>query len=219
MTDETSYTEHVASIPQNLYDHNYKDYYVTFETAGSMLFQTFGSANTQLYLFSKNYTRLVYDDNDGWSNNALFSYTVAANTPYILRVKFSSENASGDIKFAITPASYECADYEEIEPMTGTGESWSFDLYYDTTFILTFTPSASGTYKIKTVPFDDIDVVVYVVDATSTTACHCDDNGSTSQISDFTMSLTANKSYFIVVSASDITTEEGFVDFLIRKLS
>ena len=219
MTDETSYTERVASIPPNLYDHNYKDYYVTFETAGSMLFQTFGSANTKLYLFDKEYTQLAYDDNDGWSNNALFSYAVSANTPYILRVQFSDENASGNIKFAITSPSYDVSTYEDIDTMPASGAAWSFDLYYDTTYVLTFTPSTSGTYRIKTTPFDDIDVVVYVADATSTTACHCDDNGSTSQVSNFTMNLVAGKTYFVVVSASDITAEEGFVDFSIRKVS
>lgn len=219
VTDETRYIEHVASIPPNLYDHNYKDYYVTFETAGSMLFQTFGSANTKLYLFDREYNQLAYDDNDGWSNNALFSYTVSANTPYVLRVHFSEQNASGNIKFAITSPSYDVSTYEGIDTMPASGGAWSFDLYYDTTYVLAFTPSTSGTYRIKTTPFDDIDVVVYVADATATTACHCDDNGSTSQVSNFTRNLVAGTSYFIVVSASDITTEEGFVDFSIRKVS
>ena len=134
-------------------------------------------------------------------------------------MEFFDENVSGNIKFAITSPSYDVSTYEDIDTMPASGAAWSFDLYYDTTYVLAFTPSTSGTYRIKTTPFDDIDVVVYVADATATTSCHCDDNGSTSQVSNFTMSLVAGKTYFIVVSASDISTEEGFVDFTIRKVS
>ena len=184
-----------------------------------MLFQTFGSEDAQLYLFDLEYNQLAFDDDSGYRVNAMFSYTVQANTPYILRLDFYDTTYYGDVKLSITPASYECQSYDEIDTMPASGDAWSFDLYYDTTYVLTFRPSTSGTYRIKTTPFDDIDVVVYVADATATTACHCDDNGSTSQVSNFTMNLVAGKTYFVVVSASDITAEEGFVDFSIRKVS
>lgn len=217
VTAETRYTEHVATIPQNEY--LYKDYYVTFATPGRKLFLTFGNEDAQLYLFDAEYNQLAFDDDDGLNLNAMLYYTVEANKPYILRAKFYEDNEIGDVKIAVTPASYQCAFYEQLDTMTGTGEFWGFDLPLGKTFVLTFTPSQSGTYAIRTAPFDDIDTVLYVLDAVSTSACLFDDNGSDSQQATITTTLTAGKSYFIVVSAADITTEEGETDFFIQKVS
>lgn len=217
MTASTSYMENVASIPQNGY--KYKDFYVTFDAPGRKLFQTFGNEDAQIYLYDTENNQLAFNDDDGMNLNAMLYYTVAANTPYIVRVKFYDPSESGDVKVAVTPASYQCAFYEQIDKMTGTGESWCFDLYLGKTFILTFTPSASGSYKIWTVPADDIDTAIYVIDATSTNACVYDDNTADGLQATVTTNLTAGKSYFIVVSTHDIATEEGFVDFYASKVS
>lgn len=210
----TGYSEYLASIPQNEYV--YKDYYVTFATAGRKLFMTFGNIDVQLYLFDTENNQLAYDDDDGNDLNAMLYYSVLANKPYILRVKLYSETDSGDVKFSIIPECNYYSFYEQIDRMTGTGEAWSFELYTGETFILTFTPPETGNYRIRTAPVDNIDTVLYVVDTASPNACLYV-NPSGSMQAEITTNLTAGKSYFIVVSTANIATEEGFLYFYISK--
>lgn len=211
------YIERTATIPQNGY--GYKDYYITFDTAGNKLFQTFGSKDPLLFLYDVEYNQLAYSEDEGYKLNALFNYTVEANKAYILRVKFFSPSLRGDIKIGITPASIEYSNYDEIMPLKGFNTTYGFSSSLNTTRIVTFTPTESGIYTFKTSYLGDviIDTCLYIVDPHSTNECLFNDDGAGNLQALISVDLIANRPYFIVVSTYNITSTQGRLELIIKK--
>lgn len=217
MTAMDRYVERVATIPQNGYV--YKDYYVTFATAGKKMFLTFGPKDAKLYLFDTEYNQLAYNDDAGEGLNSMFYYSVEKNKPYILRVKFCSYATTGDIKVGITPASAEYSTYEDIWNNESSDTTYMFITHLNKTRVLTFTPTETGTYTFRT-NYDGetcIDTYLYVVDPNTTNACYYDDDSAGDLQALIEMDLVANRTYFIVVSTFNITSIDGILSLKISK--
>lgn len=219
MTARDRYVERVATIPQNEY--TYKDYYVTFDTAGYKLFQTFGNKDVKLFLYDTEYNELANNDDSGHSLNAMFNYKVEKSKPYILRVKFFSNSTTGNVKIGITPASETYSTYEKILTFKNKQVSLSFTTTLNTTKVITFTPTESGTYTIKTLYAGEtkLDSYLYFIDPSTTSLCLYNDDGAGNLQASITSNLIANKTYFIVVSTYDITSQKGTIRLDIRKAS
>lgn len=219
MTARDRYVERVATIPQNGYV--YKDYYVTFATAGNKLFQTFGTKDAKLYLFDTKNKQLAYNDDAGRGLNSMFNYTVEANKPYILRVKFYSDSTTGDVKVGITPSSVVYSTYEDIWNSNSSNVTFYFSTSLNATRVMTFTPTESGTYTFKTGYEDEtrVDTYLYVVDPYTTNACLYNDDGAGDLQALITMDLVAGRTYFMVVSTYDITSTTGRLWLSVNKTS
>lgn len=217
MLSRDRYIEKVATLSTG----KYQDYYLTFETAGNKLIQTFGANDSRLYLYDSEYNLLAEDDDNGYLTNAFLNYTVEADTPYILRVKFYSNNISGKIKIGLTPASNVYSKYENIWTARSTEASFTFSSSLNTTRVITFTPKESGTYKFKTCYIGDtrIDTYLYLVNPYSTDACLFNDDGAGDLQALITTDLVEGRTYFIVVSTYIITTSSGRLSISINKTS
>jgi hypothetical protein len=218
MSSSERYVERVATIP-NSNAYKYQDYYVTFKTAGNKLFQTFGSGDAKLYLYDTEYNQLAYNDDSGYSLNSLFSYTVTADTPYILRTQFYNSAKTGIIKIGITAADTEYSAYTSIQK-SGTYSSIS-NLSLNTTKVLTYTPTTSGTYT-----FDlnsTFDNYIYVIDprSTATVVSNVDynDDGGSGLNARLSKTLDANVTYLIICSKYNPSTSFSNSDSSILALS
>lgn len=218
MTSLDRYVERVANLPQNN-GKQYQDYYVTFKTAGNKLFQTFGTNDVVLYLYDSEYNQLAYNDDSGYNLNSLFNYTVEVNIPYILRVQFYNTIKTGSIKIGITPASVVYSSYEDIWHIDPNVVSCCFTSNLNTTRIICYTPNTSGTYKFTTYSSDDIDTYLYFIDPSSTNACLYNDDGAGNYHALIQTDLIADRRYFLIVSAFDITTKSGAMRLYISKIS
>ena len=202
------YVEREVSLPQN--NESYKDYYVTFGAAGNKLIQTVGAKDTVIELYDANYNLLKNDNNSGQNANALICYSVQANTPYILRVKFNSPNNSGNIKFIITPASNVSNTYEGFWHIGGVNAVYDFVAVQNTTQVMTFTPSENGTYvfEMQSMASSVLDTYLYVFDAFSTLVYQDDNSGGNLQAK-VSVSLARDKRYFIIASTKYIDEQTG----------
>ncbi len=216
MSANDRYIERKVSLP-NIYGNNYQDYYVSFRTSGNKLFQTFGEYDLKMYLFDSDNKQLAYDDDSGFDLNALFSYTVEADTPYVLRVEAYDTENMGISKIGITPASVAYSTYESIQSIYNN-EIISFNANVNTTKVFCFTSQSFGYYRISTVSNDGIDGYLYLIDPESLNDCIFDDDSAgnlQALIEDY---LEANKTYFLVVSTHNITVQSGNLQLSIRKI-
>lgn len=174
------YTERTVSLPQNGY--SYKDYIVNFVSAGNKLFQTFGSKDTMLYLYDMQNNQLVYDDDDGYKLNALFTYYVNANTRYRLRVKFYNSAVIGDVKIGIMPISSTQEKYEDILGPINPKTMISTTSYKGAVSLTRCSVSTEGEYMFYTEKPSSTesitDMCLYLIDPTSTRAALYDDDSA-----------------------------------------
>ncbi len=198
------------NLSQNGY--NYKDIYLNFKTSGYKTIQTFGTKDTVLYLYNSDYERIHYDDDSGYNTNALISFNADANKSYILRVKYYNNSTSGAVKIAVTPALFG-ATYENIYSQTYVPETLGFNAELNSTFVFTFTPPTTGTYKIQTNYTGNtlIDTCLYVVDPCSTqrSGYYYDNSSAGNYQALLELNLIANRPYLIIVSTYDISTMSG----------
>lgn len=223
MTSNDCLIERTAPIPLN--GLAYKDFRVKFSFSGNMLFQTISQGNPKLQLLDSNYSLLKQDDNSGYNLQALMCYTVQANTEYILRVGASSTTATVPVKFIITPASATYSDYDSIWYNEGTNVKYDFQALLNTTRVMTFTATEAGNYIFKTEPTGNTALPpgnvqfpckIYLIDVKAgTIISNCPTNETIN--SQMTCSLNTNRKYCIVVSASDISTQEGQIRLSIDK--
>lgn len=211
------YTERIV----NLQPGQYIDYSVTFATGETQLIQTFGSKDARIYLYDSAYNLLEENNDSGYSTNALLSYTVEADTTYIIRVKFYSKLQFGEIKLGITPASSTYSAYEDIWNSSASSVTYYFSTALNTTMAITYTPTESGTYKFTTGYQGDtkIDTYLYVIDPYSTSNCLYNDDSAGDLQASLTTELEAGRTYFIIVSAYNITTTSGSMMLNIKKIS
>ena len=209
-TDPTSrFTERAMTLAPN----TYQEYYVKWAAGGNMLLQTFGPGDTELYLYDSNMNLLAQDDNDGYLNNALISYELAANTTYILRVRFWSHYASGRIRLVIIPT-YHHDHYESAYgPYNITSVSWT--LYYDRVAMFRYKFTTAGDKTFSMTSNDNLDTFLFVIDPTSTAmtvrytgtnkdadSLYDDDSGP-GVSSRITKTVQANKEYVVFLAFND----------------
>lgn len=216
MNDNDRYIERKVDLP-NIHGNTYQDYYVTFQTSGNKLFQTFGEYDVAMYLFDSDYKQLAFDDDSGHDLNALFSYTVYADTAYVLRVKSYDTENMGISKIGITPASVAYSTYESIQSIYNN-EIISFNANVNTTKVFCFISQSFGYYRISTVSNDGIDGYLYLIDPESLNDCIFDDDSAGNLQALIEEYLEANKTYFLVVSTYNIAVQSGNLQLSIRKI-
>ena len=197
----------------------YKDYYVTFKSSGTKVFQTFGTKDAYLYLYDSNGNLLTSNDDGGYSLNALIRYYCSANVQYKIRVKFYSSTQSGETKLAITPSygalksdSSALNTYEDI--YNTSSSNFTFNTFSNKGYVrlFTYTPSEKAYYTVETE--GNVDTYVYLIDPRSTyllsSADYNDDAGEGLNAS-VNKELAANVPYLIVYSRWDLTgTDSNF---------
>ena len=197
----------------------YKDYYVTFKSSGTKVFQTFGTKDAYLYLYDSNGNLLTSNDDGGYSLNALIRYYCSANVQYKVRVKFYSSTQSGETKLAITPSygalksdSSALNTYEDI--YNTSSSNFTFNTFSNKGYVrlFTYTPSEKAYYTVETE--GNVDTYVYLIDPRSTyllsSADYNDDAGEGLNAS-VNKELAANVPYLIVYSRWDLTgTDSNF---------
>lgn len=137
------------------------------------MFQTFGTKDTKLELYSSSGTLLDSDDDDGYGLNALLRYYVTKDVEYTIRIYFYSSTNTGDTKLAITPAFGALNSdvdvletYENIYSIKSyTGFTWLTFAQPNYTRVITFTPPSNGTYKFEIT--SEFDTYIYVLDPRS----------------------------------------------------
>lgn len=207
MSPNARYVERIVNLPQ-INGKTYQDYYVFFKNDGNKLFQTFGPNDAKLYLYDLEYKELKANDDEGEFLNALFNYTVESNKAYILRVKFFDPTKKGSIKIGITPSHEVCTKYENIWNQSNmTNTRFEFPIYSNSTRIITFNPSESGTYTLKTNYVGDtrVDTCLYIVDPTDTNLCLFDDDSAGDLQALITTELVSGRTYFLVVSPYNLS--------------
>lgn len=219
MLRNDKYMERQANITIN--SASYKDYYVTFKTAGNKMFQTFGLENTKMELYDTEYQCLISDDDSGYNLNAMFNYTVEANKPYILRVGFANSSTYGNIKIGITPASLAYLNYDYIMSSGGNNTLFEINSTPNATTILTFKPSVSGTYTFRTgyQGTSQVDTYLYLIDPDGTVPYKFDDDSAGDLQAFITMNLIAYKPYFIIISPKTLSAARCELFLSINKLN
>lgn len=193
----------------------YYDLHVTFMNAGTKLIQTFSSEYTALELYSESGDLLVGRDetiDNGYGNNAFFSFDVAANTKYIIRVKMWDYLASGSVKVAMIPAKGECVSeatsIQRFEDIITFGDCifHTASLEYNYANVLVFKPLESGEYVFEI--SSNMDTFISIIDPRSPNALTYNvdyaDNGGMGQNAALTKTLEANVPYVVVYSGYDI---------------
>lgn len=214
ITNRARYTERTV----NLLPGQYVDYTITFATAGSEVFQTFGPLDSHLSIYDSAGTLLASNDDSGYSLNALISYNVQANVPYIVRVKFYNSSVSGAVKFAVMPSRLAYTNYEGIENIAFegglSGHGGSRWLYLNRVNLYTITTDVQYTFNVHTETQTGdprIDTYLYLIDPTSTAPCISNDDGGGNLQASIETQLRPNIPYLLILSAYDITTQEGRV--------
>ncbi len=218
MSSSDRYVERLATITQSS-GITHQDYYVTFNTAGNKLFQTFGSYDSTLTLLDAEYNTLVENDDSGYGLNSLFNYTVEANKAYILRVATYKNRYSGKIKVGITPNSHAVSEFEDIWLLESNIIGCSFTSKLNTTRVICYTPGTTGTYRFTTQSADSIDTYLYFIDPNSAEACLYNDDGAGNLQAQIDVDLVAGKKYLLIVSAYNITEKSGSMGLNIEKRS
>lgn len=194
MTNREQYIERFSTLSAG----KYKDYYVTFNTSGIRLIQTFGTKDTQMCLYDNEYNLLAEDDDSGYTLNSFLNYNFSTNIFYILRVNFFSKSQQGNIKIGITPPSIEYNTYDKILSSKSQNVTYGFQTIINCTNIFTFTPTLSGKYEFITnyTSNNRIDTCLFVVDPSSTNECLYNDDGGLDLQALITMNLIEGRSYF-----------------------
>lgn len=216
MQVDDRYIEKSVSIPSG----KFHDYYVTFNTTGNKLFQTFGSLNAVMYLYDNEYNFLAGSDDNGYYQNSLFTYYAYSNTPYILRLKFFDSSTNGNLKFSITPVASNYDYYYDIYNICSTNYTYLFTTQLNSSNVLTFTPPQSGTYECTTNyrTDDPLDMYLCLINPESTSSCLYDDDSGGDYQASITTYLSENITYYIVCSTYDISLESGPASLNIVKL-
>lgn len=164
------YYERTLVIPQGAY----WTIDLSFDHSGDKMIQTFGIADTRIWLYEADGTTLIEeDDDDGYGNNAFINKYLESGKKYILKVRLYSSNVSAKTRLSIISNSglknnedSSLTTYENIYNIH-SWQNFSFGSYlikYNSK-VITWTPSESGNYKIALT--SEFDNYLYVVDPRS----------------------------------------------------
>ena len=148
---------------------------INFAQSGDKLIQTFGTADTKMWLYeSDGVTEIYSDDDSGYRFNSLIYKRLDANKNYILKVGLYSSNSSRHVKLAIAPifgaqnsGVETIKQYEDfVNINTYHNFSWGAYLISNHVSAVTWTPPVSGNYEIDlTSEFDNF---LYVINPQKT---------------------------------------------------
>ncbi len=215
MSVNDRYVERRFTSLQN--DYEYKDFYIKFATGGVKMFQTFGNYCTFFNLYDSEYNYITFSEGGGYGANSMLCYNVQANTVYILRVKVMEVYAV-NIKLGITPVDSSYSDYSQMYNIEGTSGTHNFVTSLNATYVMTFTPTETGTYSFNTNYTSTLlDAYLYVIDPEIASACLSDDDSGGSYQALITTELFQGVDYFIVISTYNIETTAGGLSLTITK--
>lgn len=211
LSGRSRYTERIM----NLQPSQSIDYQLSFSVDGNQVIQTFGTKDSRLYLYDSNGTQLAYDDDSGYSRNALINYVFKHDSTYTLRVKFYSANEAGKLKLAIVPQTGSYASYEAFfqGPENWSSHSGSLKTY-DSNIMRYY----SSTSKSVTFTADcDFDSYLYIIDPRSTDAISSsfdassvyNDDGAGNLQAKITKQLDGDVPYLVVLTAFNPSTQSG----------
>ena len=212
----------------------YKDFTITFSTPGYKLFQTFGPRDTKIEIFNSQGTSLTNGsgDDNGYSLNSMVKYYCVAGTPYTVRVKLYSTAQSGDMMFAVTPAtsyiksgSSTLNSYEDIFTFNVNSKfTLTSKTILNQTGVVTFTVTNTGKYDLQIL--SSLDTYFYVIDPRSSRdwkngVDYNDDDGEGSNPKISNRELASGVPYLIVYSGYNVTNQAyvGDVQIIIEKIS
>jgi hypothetical protein len=186
---------------------SYFDYYITFETEGTKIFQTFGTQDTVLYLYNSSDTLLTSNDDGGYKLNGLICYYLSANIQYKVHVKLFSNSHFGTLKLSVTPACgalksgvSSLSNYNDIYNITDSSYTWRSFADINYTRMVTFTPPSDGTYTFELE--STFDNYIYVIDPRSTAILinniDYNDDGGTGNNAKFSKCLQEDVTYLII---------------------
>ncbi len=214
LSASSRYTERIVDLQPN----QYIDYTLNFSVDGNQVIQTFGTKDTKLYLYDSNGTQLAYNDDSGYSLNALINYSFKQNVTYTLRVKFYSSSEAGKIRVAIIPQKSSYSSYESFFQGAENWSAHSGSLANCTSSILRYN---SSTAKSVTFTTDcEFDAYLYVIDPRSTDAISSsgasvyNDDGAGNLQATITKQLDANVPYLVILTAYNPSTQSG--DYTIK---
>ncbi len=163
---------------------------LSFDHSGDKMIQTFGSADTKMWLYEPDGTTLIDTDDDGYERNAFINCYLQSGKKYILKVNLYSSSYSAKTRLSITP---NCGFKNDNDPSLISYEniyhihSWhnftlgSYMKQYNS-MVITWTPPESGNYSITLT--SEFDNYLYVIDPRSAelnvrNVHENDDSGST----------------------------------------
>ena len=207
-------------LTSNLIQSEYKEFRITFQTAGNRIFQTYGNEDTVLYLYDTEHNLLISNDDDGDNSNAYFNYAVQSGKTYILRVKFHSRAMQGDVKIGITAGPDAFPIYENITSESGINGQFAFNVLANRADVCVFIPSENGFYEIEysfATPTEGY-ALLYVIDPRSMGQCLSNDNGTGIFSNTITAQLSDGVPYYIVVGDNDMSAMGDMVCLSVNKL-
>ena len=222
---QTKYKELIFSLDEG----EYCDIYITFATAGPKLFQTFGTKDTMISLYSIGGTLLASNDDSGYMNNGLIRYDCAANTTYKVRVNFFSTTVHGKLKFTVIPtkwtAKYGYTDidnYSNIRDISSAPITLSTNAIPNNSKVFVFIPPESREYSFEIT--SNFDTFLYLIDPRSTDPIvnnvNYNDNGGVGANAYLTVTLNAYVQYLVIYSAANpgTLTETQSMFVMIKKV-
>ncbi len=210
ITANSRYAEKTVTLDPG----EYADYKVKFSSGGVKIIQTFGTGDTELFIYNSDGEEIDYDDSFGYSENSLISREFEADVEYIVRVRYYYSNASGTVKLTITPAKDSHSDsvgsistYENIKLLNVT-DSYEYETYLERGYvnIVTVRPSTSGSYTFELV--SNTNTYIYIIDPRSTALVrvniNCADNHKGAIGTDLdpriTLELDAGIKYYVIIA-------------------
>ena len=224
------YTEVVTELWQD----NYKEYKVTFDSDGYRMLQTFGEGSEATHAYIELYGPnglLAYDNIRGYARNPMLTYNFVADLTYTVRVSFfNSQWSFTNIKLSIieTDAYFE---YEDIPSFVDRTEDYVNDFVLDKVTVFTYesTTDRDITIRLTTPHFIGY---LYVIDPRSeevltlavgestkeeASLYHEADEADAGFVAEITKTLEANVPYLVILStecpSSTMMTGEFCVTF------
>ncbi|MBR2025148.1 MAG: hypothetical protein IKA02_05010, partial [Clostridia bacterium] len=218
-------TNRLTEFVVKLSNGKYCDFYVTFETGGDKLIQTFGAKDTVIEVYSSDGTLLksgTETDDNGYSTNALVVYEMLANVQYKIRVRFYHSTTKGDTKLAIMTCNSDLSgtstltQYENITNVNNLA-GFSYSTFLENrgyVAAVTFKPTESGMYKFEIQ--SNYDTYIYVIDPRSNEKLvvnvDFNDDGGEGLNPLLIKHLDANVSYMVVYSMYNPNTIDARKD-------
>lgn len=190
------------------------EYDFVFTNSGNIIFQTFGTDDTKMYLYDLNGNCLANNDDGGNALNSFIKFYVVANIKYTLKVTFYSCYSYGKIKTTITPissnhswTSFSNLPSLAINSLSNITYSTTVNLNRYTSEVVVLKPAVTKTVQIRLQYLGSkIDTYLYVADTSVTSSALYNDDGASDNQASLTMKLEAGKNYYVVISAYNITT-------------
>ncbi len=194
------------------------EYVFTVEFSNCYLIQSFGTKQVEIELYDPDGNLMMRDDGSGYNGNAFiaenFEYEYNADHEayyeYTIKIRFNNFSDTGFIKIGITAVDSLYESYYNIESRIGFSGSYDLQKEWEAAELITFIPTASGTYTIHCSCRDEScgDVLLYFVDPTkSTEACLVTSNPNGSNAAEFVVELEYGVRYYIVVTTENFSNQ------------